>query len=394
MAYTITPSTTVPVDVWGHVETRFVTLTPAVADYATGGYALTPGQGISLSKVYWAIPVGNQGGITPVWNASTGYLQMFGANPYPSTPLALGTASTTSTNVAVVARVITIAVTNTVAVGQFVYLQSLTAGGALNGTIVQAVTGTNSSTLVANYGLAVAITSTADATGTLQVVQTAGGSPLTAGTSATVTASATTAGTSTGAVLTVTAANTFKQGQFVVLQGMTHVPLSNGLIVQIATVSSTGFTANWPYTSTAIASGAEGGTATAKLLVTDTNVPVTTGTVATITNSVTTASSAGTAGVITLTAAQKFAASNIVVVQGLTNGHALNGQILPVIATGLTNALFEANGITPLITTAADSGTATLLMEGSAATPQQALVELPAGTDLSSFNFNLLLLGN
>jgi hypothetical protein len=77
MAATITPNAVIPNDVWGKIEIRFITLVDSAADYATGGYALTAGQGISLGAIYFVIPVGGQGGYVPVWNPATGKLQIF-----------------------------------------------------------------------------------------------------------------------------------------------------------------------------------------------------------------------------------------------------------------------------------------------------------------------------
>ena len=77
MALTIVPSSIYPNDVWGAVEVRFVNCTPAAADYATGGYTLTPGQGISLAVIYIVDYIGGLGGYTPVWNLTTQKLQVF-----------------------------------------------------------------------------------------------------------------------------------------------------------------------------------------------------------------------------------------------------------------------------------------------------------------------------
>lgn len=82
MALTITPSTIHPVDVWGALPVRVVTATPAAADYAAGGYALTPGAGIPLgSPIFGVVVLGDTGGTTGVylkWNTSTSKLQAFG----------------------------------------------------------------------------------------------------------------------------------------------------------------------------------------------------------------------------------------------------------------------------------------------------------------------------
>jgi hypothetical protein len=89
MALTITPSALHPVDDWGALPIRFVTAKPAAADYATGGYTITPGQGIPLGSIFTVIPVGGQGGFEVQWNTATGKLQVFGntATPAANAPL-------------------------------------------------------------------------------------------------------------------------------------------------------------------------------------------------------------------------------------------------------------------------------------------------------------------
>jgi hypothetical protein len=77
MALTITPSTIYPNDVWGSVNVNWVNALPAVSDYTTGGYTLTPGQGIGLGVIYFIIPVGGQAGYVPVLNPATGKLQVW-----------------------------------------------------------------------------------------------------------------------------------------------------------------------------------------------------------------------------------------------------------------------------------------------------------------------------
>lgn len=385
MADPFIPSTTLPVDVWGQTEVRFGTINPAASDYVTGGYSLTPGQGISLGKIYWALPIGGQGGVTPVWNPVTSKLQMFGGGSGANTPLSLGPLSAVSSAIGVTTNVITVTIANTLVAGQFVLLQSFTAGGAINGTIVQVATA-SATQFTANYPTPNITAATADVTGTYQLVQAGSGNLVQAGAVAPITNSL-----STSSLITMTCANTFVPGNFVICQGLTNGATANGVIVQVATSSATQFTAHW--TGTSFTTAADVGTAT--LLVTDGGAPVTLGTVAAITNSVATASSAGTAGVVTLTALNGFTPGNITVVQGLTNGAAVNGDLLVVNQASLVNTSFVANHKTAAITTGADSGTAVLLVTGtSTGAPSVGDSELAAGTDLSAYTFNLLLLGN
>jgi hypothetical protein len=289
----------------------------------------------------------------------------------PGLPLGLGILSTTSTAIGVVSGVITVTVANTLLPGQFVYLQSFTAGGALDGLIVQVITAT-ATQFTANFGPAANITAaTADVTGTFQLIQAAPGNLLATGAAATITNSLSSAGT-----LTITAANTFSVGQFVILQGMTNGAGANGVIVRVKTASSSQFTADYHYNT--FTTAADAGTAT--LLVTAGGAPVTTGASAAITNSLATANSAGTAGLITLTAENGFVPGNIVVISGLTNGAVSNGAIYGVIPTNLTGQLFKANGIQAGYTSGADAGAAALLVTGTPTSTAQ----VSPGTNLST----------
>ena len=80
MALTFTPSPVYPNDVWGSVNVRLVTATPAASDYVAGGYPLAAslGKGITLAVIYFVIPL--SGGVnTPVFNPTTGNLQVYAA---------------------------------------------------------------------------------------------------------------------------------------------------------------------------------------------------------------------------------------------------------------------------------------------------------------------------
>jgi hypothetical protein len=113
-----------------------------------------------------------------------------------------------------------------------------------------------------------------------------------------------------------------------------------------------------------------------------------------ISNSVATASSAGTAGVITLTAANTFAVGQIANVQGLTNGAAVNGDNLVVISTGLDTTKFESNMVTAAITTGSDVGTAQLWITGNpTSTAGQVGAEVTSGTNLSGESVTIALIG-
>ena len=62
----------------GNLRGELVNLLPAVSDYATGGYLVqgiagtTEATGdVGLSKVLFVVPVGGQGGYSPVFNPTT-----------------------------------------------------------------------------------------------------------------------------------------------------------------------------------------------------------------------------------------------------------------------------------------------------------------------------------
>ena len=383
MAYSVTKASDGDVSL-GNLRAEIVTLQPAASDYPSGGYAISTAN-VGLSKILLVAPIGGQGGFSPIWNPSTGKLQMFSGAVGPSTPLSLGPVSSAkSTAIGVASNVLTVTIANSLKVGQFVYLQSFTAGGAINGSIVQVVTA-SSTQFTANIPTANITAATADTTGTYQLVQAGPGNLLQLGTSATITNSL-----ATSSLLTMTCANTFVPGQFVIIQGLTNGATANGVIVQILTASSTQFTATW--TGTSFLTGADSGTAT--LLVTAGSTPITTNTAAAITNSLATASSAGTAGLITLTALQAFVPGNLVVIHGLTNGAAINGDVLAVLnSSSLTGKIFTANGQTAAVSTGADSGTAALIVTGTSSTSAISNTELQAGTDMSGQAFNLLVVG-
>jgi hypothetical protein len=182
---------------------------------------------------------------------------------------------------------------------------------------------------------------------------------------------------STSSLLTMTCANTFVPGQFVIINGLTNGATANGVIAQILTASSTQFTANW--TGTSFTTAAD--TGTASLLVTAGGAPVTTSTAFSITNSLATASSAGTAGLVTLTANNSLSPGALVVIQGLTNGAGVNGDVLTVLnSASLTAKIFTANYKNAGFTTAADTGVASQLVTGIPTSAPQ----VSPGTDLSA----------
>ena len=386
----------------GNLRGEIVTVQPAVSDYVTGGYLLqgiggfplTAGD-VGLTKILGMFPLAGQAGLTPVWNATTQKLQIFAPSVPDGVPLGLGPVSVAkSTTIGVTGSptsLVTVAIANSLRVGQFVYLQSFTAGGALNGSIVQVVSATATGFTAYAPGAANITALTADTTGTYQVVQAGIGNILSAGTAATITNSAATA--ASPSVMTITCANTFQPGQFIVLQGLTTNTALNGVLAQIISSSATQFTANWYYTGSALVSAAD--TGTASLLVTTGGAPIATDSVFVTSNSASTASSAGTAGVVTITAKVNTVAGNIIVMQGMTNLAIQNGGIFVVNIGSLSVTTFASNHLATTVGSAADTtGTGTILTTGA---PISGLVgasaEVQPGTDLSAYTFQLLVVG-
>lgn len=387
--------TSIQQDVWGkHAETSFDHAGPA--SYTSGGETLGSGfstaslnsyglrsirfgtpMGLSISGNYYA-----KLQFTGTGMQRTAKLLWYPATAQAGAPLQLGAATAASTVSAVVSKVGTVTVANTFKAGNFVYLQSFTQLGALNGTIVRLATATATG-VTFNLGTAANVSSGADTTGTLQLV--AGGAtnnPIQTGASSPITNSLATSST-----LTMTTALAPPVGSFVYIDGLVNGATANGVIVQVATSSATQFTAKWNGTGNTFTTAAD--TGTVWQLVTNGSALIITGPFAAITNSVATASSAGTAGVISLSAVQPFIPGNIGVIQGLTNGAIDNGIVSAVIATSLTNALFKLNSQTGAVTTGADAGTFALLMTGA----PSGSGEVVAGTNLSGETIRIWLFG-
>ena len=385
----------------GNLRGELITLQPAVADYATGGYLI---QGISgttettgdvgLSKVLLVEPAGGQGGISPVWNPATSKMQMLANSPSAGIPLGLGTLSAAATNSTYTAAgLVTILTATPPPLGSFVSLSNgATAKGIfLNGVIglVNGVVAGTSYTINFGQGVALAYASAAD-TLKYQVVQAGAGNPL----QAQALAAPITGVLATANLLTITQANSLQVGQFVYLNGPFKAAsvYALGAIVQVASATATGWTANWQGTIIAQTSAE---TAVASLLVTNGGVPIQSypyisGPTAAISNVLAVASGAAASGLLTLTATQNYQAGQIAVVEGVATTTLLNGTIGTIIASGLTSALVKMNGWTAVVSTAADTGSVALLVTGPPASAQS---EVPAGTDLSAYAFQLLAIG-
>lgn len=386
----------------GNLRGELISLQPAASDYATGGYLIqgiggsTESTGdVGLDKVLFVEPAGGQGGLTVVWNPSTSKVQMFSGSVGPGTPIGLGSVSTSaSTTVGIVGAnngVLTVTQPNSLKAGQIVLYKSTGAGAAISGQIV-VVASASSTQWAANVGLAAAITAgTADTTITYQVVQAGIGNAVTLGTAISITTSLASA-----TLLTLTGASgtlsSIPVGSFIYVQGSTNATNANGAIVQVLTNTGTIITANW----TGSTSGGTGGSETAMTvqpLLTAGNSYVAVSGATEVFNSLITASSAGVAGVATLSAYNSLTPGNIVVAQGLVNGSPVNGDLLVVNQASLTSKLFVSNHQTTAISTAADTGVVSTLVTGIPSSSSISSPELEAGTDISAYTFQLLCVG-
>ena len=296
-------------------------------------------------------------------------------------PLSLGTLSAAATNSTYLnTGLFTVATTTPPPLGSFIVLSNGASakGIFMDGVMVQvtAVVPGVSYSFQFGQGIALAFASAAD-TLKYQVVQASATNLLQS-----VTAAAPITGVlATAALLTITQANSYVAGQFVYLGGTFKSAsyYASGAIVQVASATATGWTANWQGTVIAQTSNE---VATSALLVTNGGAPIgaypqATGPVATITNSLAVASAAAAAGLLTLTAAQAYQPGMLIVVQGVGTNTQLDGTIGTVISTGLTQALIKANGWSAIANTSAETaGYVAVLVTGSQG---NATGELPAG---------------
>jgi hypothetical protein len=382
MALTITKLGDSGLDFAGLTPFGLFTIT-GDSSYPAGGYPLTPGlfglDGIHLAGVLQLGASTSFQQFELAYQSTLGTLQVEGPGTPSGTFLTLGAATGTSTlSVCTAANLVTITAPNSLVAPCFVVFQ-----GAANGNIAKAngqlvyVTAATATTFSFTWaGIGGAVSSAAD-TGVLAypVVTQSGG--------------ATFAGVATGIptttvlasnVGTITAANTFVPGQLVLLQGLTNASALNGYTVQVLTASATQFTFNLNHAN--VTTGSET-TGSVVPMVTQGRTPITTGFSASVTNSVL------TSNVVSLSAVQNFPVNTLVMVQGLTNGAALNGYVGTVIATGLTNALFEYNFNHANISTGADAGAAAPLIVGAA--PEDS-VEIAAGTNLTTYSWTALVM--
>jgi hypothetical protein len=327
-------------------------------------------------------PPGFSGNLVKGATLSTWGLQVFetaAAEP-DGVPLGLGTLSAAASNSTYTAAgLVTVLTTTPPPLGSFIVLSNGASGKGIffDGVMVQvtAVVPGVSYSFQFGQGTSLAYASAVD-TLKWQQVQASATNPL----QAVALAAPITGVLATANLLTITQANSLQVGQFVYLGGTfkTASVYASGAIVQVASATATGWTANWQGTIIAQTSNE---VATSALLVTNGGAPVTAypysgSPTALITNSLAVAADATHAGLLTLTAAQAYQAGMLIAVQGVGANTSLNGTIATVITTSLTQATIKANGWGAIANTSAETaGYASVLATGASAS---ATGELPA----------------
>lgn len=354
-------------------------ITPALGQAdATVGY---PG----VIKNYGVIsaPPGFSANLVKGGTLSTWGLQVFetaAAEP-DGVPLSLGTLSAAATNsVYLNTGLCTVSTTTPPPLGSFIVLSNGTSGKGIffSGEMVQVTAVVPGVSYSFNFGqgLALAYATGAD-TLKYQVVQASATNLVQSATLA----APITGVLATASLLTITQANSLAVGQFLYLGGTFKAAslYASGAIVQVASATATGWTANWQGTIIAQTSGE---VATSAMLTTNGGAaiaayPYANGPTALVTNSLAVAADATHAGLLTMTAAQAYQPGMLAVVQGVGANTALNGTIGTVITTGLTQAIIKINGWSVLANTSAETaGYVSVLVTGAAASSTG---ELPAG---------------
>lgn len=355
----------------GNYDVRFVPTTVGLNQIRAGAGANGPSQ--SGWTAHWLFSPNNSSQYNPANFAPVG------------TPLSLGTLSAAgSQSTYTAAGLVTVATTTPPPLGSFVVLSNGASsyGIQFDGVMVYvaAVVAGTSFSFYFGQGSANHYTVNTD-TLKWQVVQASATNQV----QAQALASQITGVLATANLLTITQANSLQVGQFVYLNGpfKTASVYALGAIVQVASATSTGWTANWQGT---IINQTSSETAVASLLVTNGGAPVTaypyqTAPVAVITNITGVASATSAAGLLTLSAAQMYQAGWIVVMQNIGTATAVDGTIGTVISTTLGQTSFKVNGWNAVAqSSTADTGYAAVLVTG---VPPSASNEVPAGTNLS-----------
>ena len=350
--------------------------------------------GLSLSGNYFvrvqATGTGVRKTMKLLWyNASGGATQ-------PGLPLGLGTLSAAaSQSTYTAAGILTVVGANTLKAGQFIVLSNGASSYGLQFSgVMGMVVSATSTGYVVYFGQALANAYTIN-TDTLkyQVVQVLGQSsnllqaqPL---------AAKITGVLATTALLTVTQVNTLQVGQFVYLNGpfKSASYYALGAIVQVASATASSWTANWQGT---VINQTSAETAVASLLVTNGGVPVQAfpyadTPVSLITNTLAVAADTTHAGLFTLSSLQAYQPGMIGVVQGVGVNTQLNGSIITVISSSLTQALIKANGWTVIANSQAETaGYVSIITTGGI---PSGVGDVTPGTNLSGETVRLAYIG-
>ena len=344
---------------------------------------------VGLNNIRAGAPSPSQSGWTAVWeHAGASNVNI------PGVALTLGTLSAAATSSWMTSNgVVTVNTTTPPPLNSFVLLTNgaSSAGIFLDGAVVEVTAVVAGTSYSFNFAAAKSLTygsSGSPTTDTLKWQQIFGGfsgNPVAMGTG-TGQSITCTRFTVASNVLTVVATNTgvtVVPGMFVVIQGAAAGEVVQGAIVQVLTSSATGFTANIIAPNL---SQTTGETATATVLVTNGNAPIiATQAIYPISGSTVaaTAATSSAAGAITvLPVTQNLSAGNLVVVQGLGHGAALNGLITAALAASLSTSNVTTNGyIASAVTTGTgDAGILGLLMTGTQLYGNQ----VSSGTNLSA----------
>ena len=397
-----------PALLWGKGPTSYSPTTyDPVTNPGTGDYIAFPSSTMTQSGNYFVSFLPNtvpniRAGAKSVgmsgWSAIWEYA---GPNNQPTVgiPLTLGTLSAAATNSVMTANgVVTVSTTTPPPVNSFILLSNGASGKGIfmNGAIVQVTSVVAGTSYTFNFAAAKSLNYASGADTLKYQVLYGGttGNPVALGTATNQSVSVSAVAVASN-VLTITCANTgtaIVPGNFIVLQGLAAGEVPQGAIVQVLTANTTTLTANLIAPNLSATSGE---TATATVLVTNGNAPIQATqdsfTISGTTVAATAASSSAAGAITVLPTNQTLTPGNIIIVQGLTHGAALNGLITPVLAASLTSTNITTNGyIASAVTTGtADAGAIGLLMTG---TPLNG-IQVANGTNLSgeSLQFNALV---
>ena len=330
------------------------------------------------------------GAPSPSQSGWTAYWSYLGQNAPVGVPLTLGALSAAATNSTFTTNgVATVLTTTPPPLGSFVLLTNGASGKGifLNGAIVYVSAVVAGTSYSFNFAAAKSL-NYASAADTLKWQQVFGGNtsnPVVLGTAAGQSIAVSAVAVASN-VLTITATNTgvtIGPGAICLAQGLAAGEVPQGAIVQILTASATTLTANIIAPNLSATSGETG---TLTMLVTNGNAPIQATqdsfSISGSTVAATAASSSAAGNISVLPVNQTLVPGNIVIVQGLTHGAALNGLITPVLSTSLSSTNITTNGYiaSAVSTGTGDAGALGLLMTGAPVSSGQ----VASGVNLSA----------